>query len=340
VLTLVEGFVKEKHTVHLILVYKDDSYQLPNNVNVYYLLNKKPLGLINKTLSIFRASQQLKKVLKTVSDTKDIDLFTSHLPLSNYIAWIAGISNHYAVIHSAYSKKYTSYIKKNIIAKIHKNKKLITVSDGVKKDLIKNFDLETNNITTIYNPFDIATIKKESSEVVEYDIPYIIHVGRLTKLKRHDLLIKAYSKSLLSKSHNLLLLGDGEEKENILSLIDELKLNDKIILLGWKKNPYKWINKASLLLLTSDYEGLPTVLIESLISKTPIVSVDCDYGPNEILTGNLTPFLVPTNNKEELTSIMDKAILNYPKITEEMYEKFSVKNTIDKYIKLSIKGLE
>jgi glycosyltransferase involved in cell wall biosynthesis len=335
VLTLVEGFVKENHTVHLILVYKNNDYVLPDNVKVYYLLNKKPLGLINKTLSIFKASIELKKILKTISDIKDIDLFTSHLPLSNYIAWLAGVSNHFAVIHSAYSKKYTTFLKKSIIKRIHKNKKLIAVSYGIKKDLIFHFDLDHSNITTIYNPFDIDTIKKESNQIVEYDKPYIIHVGRLTKLKRHDLLIKAYSKSLLSKKYNLLLLGDGEEKENILSLINELKLKDKVILLGWQINPYKWINKAKLLLLTSDYEGLPTVLIESLICGTPVVSVDCDYGPNEILTGDLAPFLVPINNEKELTKIMEKAIFDYPEIKEDMYEKFSINNILNEYSKLS-----
>jgi glycosyltransferase involved in cell wall biosynthesis len=118
-------------------------------------------------------------------------------------------------------------------------------------------------------------------------------------------------------------------------LINELKLKDKVILLGWQINPYKWINKAKLLLLTSDYEGLPTVLIESLICRTPVVSVDCDYGPNEILTGDLAPFLVPTNNEKELTKIMEKAIFDYPEIKEDMYEKFSINNILNEYSKLS-----
>ena len=334
VLDLCYAFKNEGDNIKLILLYKNNYYKEPDGIDLIYLMKNKPKSKFMKLFSIIFLTWKLKKVCSNIDKTSDIDLFFSHLPFSNYIAWLAGIKNHFAVIHSIYSKKYNSFLKRKLISLIHKNKKLITVSNGAKIDLIKNFNLKDKNIKTIYNPVNIEKIKILSKESVDYNKPYIVHVGRFSKVKRHDILLKAYNKTKLKENYDLLLLGDGEEKENIKSLIKELNLTNKVKILGWQENPYKWIKNASLLVLSSDYEGLPTVLIESLICNTPIVSTDCESGPREIMVEELSKYLVKLGDCEDLAKKMDLAIEDYPSIKESYYEKFNPKKIITRYKEL------
>lgn len=331
VLDLCYAFKKAGDNVNLILLYKNNIYEEPLDINIIYLMNSIPNNKIHKFTSIFRLARKLKKVIKDIENKGKIDLFFSHLPFSNYVAWLANVKNHFAVIHNTYSKIYTSTPERRIISLIHRNKKLITVSKGIKMDLIKNFNLDENHIKVIYNPFNIERIKILSKEKINYNKPYIIHVGRFSKQKRHDILLKAYKETKLKEYYDLLLLGDGEERETINNLIKALNLKEKVKLLGWQKNPYKWIKNASLLVLSSDYEGLPTVLIESLICNTPIVSTDCESGPKEIMVGELRKYLAKVGDYKDLAKKMDLAIKDYPKIKESYYEKFRIENVVLQY---------
>jgi glycosyltransferase involved in cell wall biosynthesis len=89
-----------------------------------------------------------------------------------------------------------------------------------------------------------------------------------------------------------------------------------------------------LLVLSSDYEGLPTVLIEALVLSTPVVSTDCPSGPSEILTSELSKYLTPVSNSGVLAKKIDHALTYYPEITDTLIEKFAIKNIISEYIKL------
>jgi len=335
VLSLCKGFVSQGDDVYLILVYKADAYELPNGVNVYYLFENKPKSKMEKLLLLPKAVKILKEVITLIEKDNTIDLFTSHLQLSNYIAWLSKVKKHYGVIHSNYSKKYTGTMKV-LVSMILKYKKLVTVSKGVKDDLVANFGLNKNDIVTIYNPFDINSIREKSTETIKYQKPYIIHVGRLLKVKRQDLLIDAYNYSNIKDKYDLLFLGDGEESNTIELQIQKLELEQKVKLLGWQSNPYKWIKSASLFVLCSEYEGLPTVLIESLICNTPVVSTDCKSGPSEILIDDLAEYLVPVSDMIALSEKIEKALENYPSIEPKYYDRFRINSIVREYKKLGV----
>ncbi len=110
-------------------------------------------------------------------------------------------------------------------------------------------------------------------------------VSRLDNNQKDILtLIKAFSLYLKKDSDlKLYLLGEGPDRKRIEEKIKEKNLEDKILLLGMKKNPYPWINNAELLVHSSKYEGLPTVLIEALILRKVVISTNCPTGPKEIL---------------------------------------------------------
>nr|WP_297337107.1 glycosyltransferase [Algoriphagus sp.] len=338
VLTLSEGFIGRGYEVHLILLYNRISFPIAPEINLFILNKNSNLNLLTKGFGFFVLASKLKSYLRTIDYDPDEDIFTSHLPFSNFVSWAARVKNHYAVVHGALSFKYKSFLTRFFLKLIFKNKRMIGVSQGVKNDLINYFSLSEINVGYIYNPFQIDKIQRLAEESTDTSLGnYLIHISRFIKLKRHDLLLKAFKESRLYKSNKLLLLGEGPERENIQNLAIDLGIEDYVIFKNWQDNPYAWIKNAKLLVLCSDHEGLPTVLIESLICHTPVVSTDCRYGPDEILVGDLAKFLVPVNSPDQLANSMVKAVADYPVISSRYYDKFQVNHVLDHYLMLNKK---
>ena len=107
-----------------------------------------------------------------------------------------------------------------------------------------------------------------------------VTVGRLDNGKNHRLIIEA----MKSIEADLWIIGDGELREELLSYIKELNLNDKVYLLGKKENPFAFLAKADCFVFTSNHEGFPNVLVEALACSLPVISTDCKSGPREILS--------------------------------------------------------
>jgi len=113
-------------------------------------------------------------------------------------------------------------------------------------------------------------------------------------------------------------------------------IKEQVEILGFMKNPYPVIKNAKLLILSSEREGLPTVLVEALILGTPVVSTNCISGPSEILTEDLSHYLSKVNDAEDLADKIAKALSSYIPITDSTVEKFSAGNIYKKYKKLEL----
>ena len=140
---------------------------------------------------------------------------------------------------------------------------------------------------------------------------------------------------------HLVVIGDGPEKDKLNNYINENDLYRKVYLLGSKSNPFKYIANSKAFVLTSESEGLPRVLIESLICNTPIVSTNCPNGPREILINNLSDFLIEIKNKNEYEIVNDltlkirKIVENPPLINQDDLSRFKHNEVIFKWIKLA-----
>ena len=119
--------------------------------------------------------------------------------------------------------------------------------------------------------FDFSTNKK-----------YIISIGRWSRIKRLDDLIRAFS-MLENKNTELIFLGNGTEANRLEEMASEFGLEPRIHFLGYRDNPYQYLSRADIFVLASEVEGLPNILIESMICGTPVISSDCISGPREIL---------------------------------------------------------
>lgn len=164
------------------------------------------------------------------------------------------------------------------------------------------------NIKTISNSIEYDKIKRLSEEPIDFKFDYIISVGRMASdnVKQHDIMIEAYSKSILpEKNIKLLFLGNGENRIALEKLATAKNLSDKIIFKGFQPNPFKYLKNALYLLLTSKYEGFPNVILESFACEIPVVSYDCKSGPNEIIENYQNGILVENQNIEELIKAMN-----------------------------------
>lgn len=212
-------------------------------------------------------------------------------------------------IYTVHNSRLQTYLpnSKFLTKQICKGKhSVVCVSSGIKRLVDEKFQLQ--NSTLIYNPIDVDKIKAVSNNQIEIKLPYIIAAGRFDSdnVKQFDKLIRAYSKSILpQKGISLVLLGDGDLSDFYKEEAIKSGVADKIYILGFKSNPYKYFKNALFLVLCSKYEGFGMTLIESLACETPVVSFDCVSGPNEIVIDRENGLLVENQNFEALVEAMN-----------------------------------
>lgn len=223
-------------------------------------------------------------------------------------------------IHNNYENllKYsTTNIKTKTLHYIYKWTKIYNYSDKiifVSKDCYLNFkkifNIKEDKGIVIYNPviYDEINILKE--EIVELDenYRYILSVGRLAKQKDYITMLKSINyiiNELNIKDIKLIIVGKGELEDELKSIAKQLKLDNNVIFWGFETNPYKLMSKCEVFVLSSIYEGLPTVLIEAMYCGAIPISTDCDSGPREIIDNGIDGYLVAVGDYK---AIADKIV--------------------------------
>jgi glycosyltransferase involved in cell wall biosynthesis len=196
---------------------------------------------------------------------------------------------------------------------------IITVSNGVKEELVLHAGLPPQTITTIYNPLLTQKIRGKSLDSINHpwfqkegSPPIILGVGRLVPQKDFATLIKAFSGVRQSRPAHLVIIGEGRQRSALTTLAQNLGIEKDVWMPGFFDNPYAFMSRASMLVLSSTYEGLPNVLIEALACGCPIVSTDCPSGPSEILDKGKYGTLVPMRDNEALAQAIHHTLDNPP----------------------------
>ncbi|WP_405575658.1 glycosyltransferase [Winogradskyella sp. Asnod2-B02-A] len=182
--------------------------------------------------------------------------------------------------------------------------KMVGVSKVIVEKVKEIYNFE--NVTSIYN----AISAEDDHLKTETNDTYILFFGRLDDdVKNISLLLEGYSKSILpSKNIKLKILGEGKDLEMLKLKSNDLKLASNVQFLGHLSNPSALVKSALFTVLTSKYEGFPRSIIESLALGTPVISVDCKSGPNEIITHNTNGFLIENNNPKAIAEAMNRFI--------------------------------
>ena len=191
---------------------------------------------------------------------------------------------------------------------------IIAVSAGVADDLSALAKIPREHIMTIYNPVVTPDLEEKSRASCDHPwfarggAPVLLAVGRLAVQKDFPTLLRAFAQVRALRPARLVILGEGEERTKLEALARELGVAADVALPGFVLNPFPYIARAAVFVLSSLYEGLPTVVIEALACGCPVVSTDCPSGPAEILEGGRYGALVPVGDVEVMANAINAAL--------------------------------
>lgn len=183
---------------------------------------------------------------------------------------------------------------------------ILAVSEGVASDLSKLSGVDRGRIKVIYNPIIDPIVLEQQDLPVDHlwfsetKIPIVIGVGRLSRQKGFSTLIQAMAKVNTIRAARLVLLGEGEERKNLERLARDLKLGEKVWMPGYVENPFAYIKKANLFVLSSFWEGLPSVLVEAMACGTSVLATNSPAGPREILEDGKYGKLIPVGDVDAM----------------------------------------
>lgn len=294
---------KKKYSTYMIVFdVKRTVYETKGNL---INLNIKASRIfIVKLINFIRRIYKLRRIKKQYHIQSSIS-FLDSANLMNVLSGtgdkiILSIRNYESKNSIGFYRKVHGYFIKHFYQNSHH---IIAVSQGVREDLITNYGMNKEKIQVIYNFYDLEKIKMLAAQEIEeeyreiFRLPVIINMGRLTKQKGQWHLIRAFNeiKKRLPEI-KLLFLGKGELEDTLRKMVYDLKLEKDVYFLGFRENPFKYISRSTLFVLTSLYEGFPNALIEAMACGIPVISSDCDSGPREILAPE-------TNIKDKTTEI-------------------------------------
>lgn len=344
-ISLANALIEQGHQVTLLSLSEYCDYSIPPTIDLHKLFTGKA-SKVDRVWRIKKSIHILEQWFVDIQSKKgNFDLILSNLDRSNNLLAECELKDDkrlFFIIHTSIEEEIIRQKKLGWFAYRYlvktkarlSGKQLITVSEGLKKEVNEGSRITPLSVTTIYNPFNFNSIS-EQANIENADLPeqkYIIHVGRFARTKRHDVLLQAFKG--VDSQYKLVLLCNKVKKAK--KLAQKYDVSDRVICPGFQQNPYNWIKKAEVLVLSSDYEGLPTVLIEAIAVGTKVVSTNCPFGPDEILTGNLSPYLVPRRDPKALEQAINLAITASIESSQaEILAKVKGSHIAKEYLKLS-----
>ncbi len=347
---LINNLNSKKYDISFISLKKSFLKKKLSNVNFINLNSKRTIFSFFKLRKIIQDILNKKKYSKYifVSNQNFANLFIFFVSLGfENIKLIFIDRNH--IDELFFDKKPFTFLKNMFIYFLikfiyPKSKKVIAISLGLAKSL-KNLGIDSN-VELIYNPAYDPNLKALSNKKIKFKfkkkLRYIICVSRFTKRKGVEDIVISFEKCIKKISNlRLILVGYGDREKNIMKLIKEKKINNKVKIIKNCINPYPYIKKSNLFVFNSKYEGFANVLVESISLDTPVISTNCNSGPSEILLNGRGGDLIPTYNNVD---ILTKKILSFFSSTSDLIKKnkfakrklmrFSVKNNVYKFDKI------
>ena len=337
-LNLARGFSEKGFAVDLVLVQTEGVYltQLPPQIRV---VEFKKSRLIASTPDLVRYLRQTQPtvLMSALEDTNFVALWAKKF---------AGVSTQVIVTvhnHLSNEAKYATQIKRQLTPHFVKlfypwADNVVAVSQGVADDLL-SLGLPAYKINVVYNPIVTPELADKAQEPLAHpwfssgQPPVILGIGRLTKQKNFSMLIRAFGQVREHYPVRLAILGEGEEQTELKALVEQLDLSEHVAFLGFVDNPYAYLARAAVLVLSSLWEGFGNVIVEAIAVGTPVVSTNCKSGPAEILNHGEYGSLVSVGNIKEMADAIAAIIQSVPDqaTLKQRSQEFTLAKAIDRY---------
>lgn len=339
-LNLAEGISARGHAVDLVLARAEGPYmeQIPDTVRLVDLKAPRVVGSVPALINYLKC--ECPTAVLSAMFANVVALWARRLSgvphrlVINEQNTLSSLVSHKADLRW---KMYPSLAKRFYPWADH----IIAVSNEVADDLAQVAKIPQNLIQVIYNPVVTEDLQKKSEMPLDHPWfkvgapPVVLAVGRLTDQKAFDVLIQSFARVRKKHSARLLILGEGENRAALQTLICQLGLEQDVNLMGFVQNPYPYVANSSLFVLPSRWEGLPTVLIEALYLGVPIIATDCPGGSRDILKDGRFGRLVPVDTPLLLAEAIERSISDHRcHPPTESWKPYHLDSVVDRYVPL------
>jgi glycosyltransferase involved in cell wall biosynthesis len=216
---------------------------------------------------------------------------------------------------------------------------IVSVARSVAEDFSIYTGIPVERVHTIYNPVILEGFEQRRQETVHHpwyapgQPPVVLAVGRLTFAKNFDLLIKAFHEMQKLNPSRLLILGEGEDRPSLEKLVKDLQIEHCVSLPGNIANPFPYMSRSAVFVLSSRYEGSPNALIEAMACGCPVVSLNSPGGMAEILhAGDFGHLVEPGDPHKLAEAILDVLHGNGKKAPADWLQKFELDPVVNQYL--------
>jgi len=338
---LAVGLVERGVNVDLVLANAEGPYlaDVDNRIKIVNLHSSRVLTSLPALVRYLR-KEKPQSIISALEHANVIAILASRLAMID--ARIV-VTVHIALSQSMKKSRFRSRLFRLLISLFYPlADKVVVVSKAAREDFLQTTGLNKNLVTVIYNPVITSEIYEQSKLKIDHawfnegEPPVILGVGRLSKQKDFPNLIRAFALVRQKIEARLVIIGEGDERKNIEKVIDELGIKSDVDLHGFVEDAYAYMARSSVFALSSAYEGLPTVLIESLAIGVPVVSTDCPSGPKEILNNGEYGKLVPVGNYKALADGILDVLQKHqvPVFSKDALNKFTLEESVNDYIEV------
>jgi glycosyltransferase involved in cell wall biosynthesis len=224
---------------------------------------------------------------------------------------------------------------------LHRADAIVAVSQGVADDLVQHAPKCRDRIHVIYNPIITSNILSQAKQGLEHpwfgpgEAPVILGTGRLAQQKDFATLIRAFALVRQQRPARLLILGEGDERRRLEELVADLGIEQDVSLPGYEENPYRYMSRAALFVLSSAWEGFGNVVVEALAAGAPVLATDCESGPREILEAVRRGRLVQVGDHDALARAILVSLDEKPEpVSAAALRVFTIDYVVDEYAAL------
>lgn len=349
-LNLAQGLAEEGCAVDLVVAQREGAYvtQVPATVRLIDLGAGQIAGG-------WRTMRRLPALVRYLRKERPVALLAalSEANLVAVVAWrLAGIPGR-VVINEQNTLSLSALDSPNRLMRFAPSfarhlygqaDSVVGVSQGVADDLVQQVKVPAHRVRVIHNPGITPTVRAKAQALPDHpwlrpgEPPVVLGVGRLTKQKDFPTLIQAFAQVYKTHAARLIILGEGGDRPQLEAQICAAGLQEVVSLPGFTENPYAYMARARVFVLSSLWEGLPTVLVEALYCGAGLVATDCPSGPREILAHGKYGYLTPVGATDAIADAIRKILDgNAPHPPTESWQPYTLESVVAQYRELLLK---